>query len=118
MQLGDITERLSGINVDKTKIVEDFAFLLTEPFGVWRQAGGQRTLLEDLVKNELAGIVGNIRSLEVDKTNIIRNFAADLKTPIPDLQTKKQGLNNDEPLFQPKKPAFIWPSCPAPPFSF
>ena len=103
LQLSGITERLSGIDVDKTRIVVDFAFLLTEPFGVRQEtSGGRRTLLEDLVKNELAGIVMNIRGLEMDKTNIIRNFAADLKTPMPDVQAK-QRPGNDEPF------SFSWP---------
>lgn len=105
LQLSGITERLSGIDVDKTRIVVDFAFLLTEPFGVRQEtSGGRRTLLEDFVKNELAGIAMNIRDLEMDsRMNIIRNFAADLKTPMPDVQEKKQRLNNDEPL------SFSWP---------
>ncbi len=96
LQLSGITERLSSIDVDKTRIVVDFAFLLTEPFGVRQEtSGGRRTLLEDLVKNELAGIVMNIRGLEMDKMNIIRDFAADLKTPMPDVQAK-QRPGNDE----------------------
>ena len=110
LQLSGITERLSGIDVDKTRIVVDFAFLLTEPFGVRQEtSGGRRTLLEDLVKNELAAIVMNIRGIEMDKMNIIRNFAADLKTPIPDLQAKKQGLGNDEPFSWPPKTGPFWP---------